>query len=136
MYPTGTEITLKVQRSDETLELKGTLEKYNRMELAGLALPQRPERSRPKGSGYLGTTIEEAKEGVKVTYVTPGSPADDADLKENDLLTKLNGKKVADRDDFLSRIWQRRPGDKVKITVLRDGKEMELEVVLAKHPDD
>jgi len=136
MYPVGTEIALKVQRADEKLELKGRLEKYNRMEIAGLSLPQRPERTRPKGAGFLGTTIEEAKEGVKVTFVTSGSPADDADLKEGDLLTKLNGKKIADRDDFLSRIWQRKPGDKVKLTVARDGKEIEVEVVLAKHPDD
>jgi serine protease Do len=136
LYPVGTEVALKVLRAEDTLELKGKLEKYNRMELAGLSLPQRPERSRPKGSGFLGATIEEAKEGVKVIYVTAGSPADDADLKENDLILKLNGKKIADRDDFLSRIWQRRPGDKIKITILREGKEMDLEIVLAKHPDD
>jgi S1-C subfamily serine protease len=136
MHPNGTEISLKVQRGDETIDLKGKLDRYNRMELAGLALPQRPEKTRPKGSGFLGTTIEEAKEGVKVTFVTAGSPADDADLKEGDFLTKLNGKRIADRDDFLSRIWQRKPGDKVKLTVVRDGKELEVEVVLAKHPDD
>jgi S1-C subfamily serine protease len=132
----GTEIALRVQRGEEKLELKGKLETYNRMEIAGLTLPQRPERTRPKGAGFLGTTIEEAKEGVKVTFVTSGSPADDADLKEGDLLTRLNGKKITDRDDFLSRIWQRKPGDKVKLPVARDGKEMEVEVVLAKHPDD
>ncbi len=136
MYPMGTEVSIKVQRNDETLTLKGKLEKYNRMEIAGLVAPPRPAPTRPKGAGFLGTTVEEAKEGIKVTYVTPGSPADDADLKEGDLLTKLNGKKIADRDDFLTRIWQRKPGDKVKIVAVRDGKELEIEIALAKHPDD
>ncbi|HXX92320.1 MAG TPA: PDZ domain-containing protein [Planctomycetota bacterium] len=136
MYPVGTEISLKIQRADEKLEVKGRLDKYNRMELAGLSLPQRPERSRPKGAGFLGIMIEEAKEGVKVAYVTSGSPADDADLREGDLLVKLGNRKISDRDDFNARIWQRKPGDRVKLTVLRAGKEMEVEVVLGKHPDD
>ena len=42
-----------------------------------------------------------------------------ADLKEGDVLLKLNGKKIVDRDDFLARVWQRKPGDKLKLLVLR-----------------
>jgi S1-C subfamily serine protease len=134
--PMGTEISIKVQRGDETVELKGKLEKYNRAEILATAIPPRAQGTRPKGSGYLGTAIDEATVGVKVTYVAPGSPADDADLKENDVLLKLNGRKIADRDDFFARIWLKKPGDTIKLVVQRGDKQLDVEVVLAVHPDD
>jgi S1-C subfamily serine protease len=136
LYPMGTEVSLKVVRGDDTLELKGKLEKYNRAEIMATALTPRTGPTRPKGSGYLGATIDEAPVGVKVTFVVSGSPADDADLKEGDVILSLNGKKITDRDDFLSRVWQRKPGDKLKLVVQRGDKQFDVEVALAEHPED
>lgn len=62
--------------------------------------------------------------------VVPGSPAEKAGLKENDLILEINGQKL-DVDHSLSSIISRAaPGDKVTLKIARDGKEMTLTVTL------
>jgi serine protease Do len=135
-YPMGTEVELHVQRGAEAVNMKVKLEKYNAM--AGLAFgaPPRAAPNRPRGSGYLGATVEDENGATQVVYVAPGSPADEADLRVGDVLLRINGRKLADREEFMVRLWQHRPGEKVRLLVRRDGKELGLEVVLGKHPDD
>jgi serine protease Do len=137
-YPMGTEVTLRVRRGDETKDLKAKLDRYQDGFgfLPPGGLPRVPAPVRPKGSGYLGATIEEKEGVVTVVDVTPGAPADLADLKEGDILQSIDGRRVTDRQQFLTRLWRRKPGDKVKLGIRRGDKELEVEASLAKHPDD
>lgn len=65
----------------------------------------------------------EGKEGVLVTSVFDESDV----LKKGDLITAIDGKKVTDMISLRKNLLSYKVGDKAKITVLRDGKSMDLE---------
>jgi len=134
--PERTEVKIRVKRDGETVDLQVELDRYQPLEGLGLGLPQKPPPVRPKGSGYLGAYVDETKDGVKVDQVRPASPADEAGLQPGDLILSINDRKVATRDELLTRLYQRKPGAKVKLVVKRDAQELEIEVVLGRHPDD
>jgi Do/DeqQ family serine protease len=69
--------------------------------------------------------------GALVSGVEPGSPAEDAGLEQGDVITALNGEKVADSNALRNRIASTRPGTKVTLEVLRDGREHRLQATLA-----
>jgi serine protease Do len=135
-YPERTEVTVQVKRDGETMDLKVELDRYTTMEGLGFGLPQRPAPARPKGSGYLGAYVEETKDGVKVMDVRPASPADEAGLQAGDLILAVNDRKIGGRDELLQRLWQRKPGARVKLSVKRDGKDLDIEATLGRNPDD
>ncbi|MFD0683157.1 S1C family serine protease [Actinomadura fibrosa] len=62
--------------------------------------------------------------------VTKGGPADKAGLKAGDVITQLDGKPIEDATDLIAQIRSRAPGDKVKVTYQRSGKEATVEVTL------
>lgn len=68
-------------------------------------------------------------EGVQVLEVTEGGSSDGI-LQEDDVILELNGRKIKTMADLQGMLAQYRPGDKVKVTVLRDKKEKEFTVTL------
>lgn len=64
--------------------------------------------------------------------VIPGSPAHQAGIKENDIITKFNGKKLTEKYSLIDCMEQSKIGQRVKLRVLSDGRERTIEVVLAK----
>ena len=68
--------------------------------------------------------------GVYVQYVLPKGPADNAGIKAGDLIVKANGKEIDSKSIFDEQISYYRPGDKVKFSVLRNGKETEEYITL------
>jgi len=70
-------------------------------------------------------------QGVIVAHVENGSPAEKGGLKDHDILLQMNGKKIESYDSFRHEIAMLPPGDKVKFTVNRDGKIIDLVVTLA-----
>ena len=66
--------------------------------------------------------------------VTAGSPASKAGLNEGDIITKVDGKNLNASNPLLSAISAHAPGDQIKISYLRDGKEQTADVTLAKYP--
>jgi serine protease Do len=135
-YPEKTEVTVRVKRDDGTADLKVELERYSPMEGLGFGVPPRPAPVRPRGSGYLGAYVEETKDGVKVMDVRPASPADEAGLQVGDVILAVNDRKISSRDELLQRLWQRKPGARVRFTLKRDGQDLEIEAVLGRNPDD
>jgi S1-C subfamily serine protease len=67
--------------------------------------------------------------------VSPDSPAAQAGLKDGDVITQVNGKKLGSTNPLLSAISAFGPGDKVTVTYVRDGKENTVEVTLAAYPN-
>jgi serine protease DegQ len=55
-------------------------------------------------------------------------------MKPGDVLTQVNGRKVDDVVTLLNRIAQTGPGDEAKVTLLRKGKEITLQVQVGKRP--
>lgn len=68
--------------------------------------------------------------GAIVVSVEKGSPADDAGIKTEDVITAVNGEKVNSDYDFWGIITEMNIGDKVKVTLLRGGDEKEKEFEL------
>ena len=69
-------------------------------------------------------------EGVYVMEVTKDGAASAAGIKKGDIITKVNGMAVTSGPEMVGQIATYRPGDKVAISYLRDGKETTINVVL------
>jgi S1-C subfamily serine protease len=135
-YPEGTEVTVRVKRDDESVDLKVELDRYNAMEGLGFGRPERPAPTRPKGSGYLGAQIEDSKEGVKIMDVRPDGPADRSGLQVGDVILSINDRRIATREEALQRVWQRKPGARIRLLIKRGAEELQIEATLGVNPDD
>ena len=62
--------------------------------------------------------------------VTPGGPADKAGIKENDIITMLDGKKIDDNTTIPSVLKSHKPGDVIKVKLWRSGRTMGVSVTL------
>jgi serine protease Do len=69
--------------------------------------------------------------GVTVSTVVAGSPADQAGLKVGDTITTVDGKKVSKGTELVADIASRKPGAKVALGFLRNGKPQETTVTIA-----
>ncbi|MBA3347012.1 MAG: trypsin-like peptidase domain-containing protein, partial [Actinobacteria bacterium] len=88
-------------------------------------------------------------EGVQVTNVRAGTPAATAGLKAGsgsrivdgqprttggDVITEIDGKTVTTAQELQRRIDAQRPGDTIELTVVRDGRELSVDVTLTTRP--
>jgi len=69
--------------------------------------------------------------GVVVAGIESGSGAASSDLKEGDIITKLNGEKVQDSAYLRYELYKYSAGDTIEITYIRNGKEYATKVVLS-----
>jgi len=68
--------------------------------------------------------------GVTVSDVTAGSPAEQAGLKVGDTIISVDGKAVKNGDDLVSDIASRKPGTKVVLGFVRNGKKQDATVTV------
>ena len=85
-------------------------------------------------------------EGALVQEVVPGGPADDAGIRGadnpvdngiapgGDFIVEIDGNKITTPNDVAAAIEDRKPGDRVRVRYLRDGKQREAEITLGKRP--
>jgi putative serine protease PepD len=79
---------------------------------------------------YLGVQIADAQDGAGIVAVQPGSPADKAGLKANDIITKFDDTTISDSADLQRAVRAQKPGDTATLTVIRDGQTMTVKVTL------
>ena len=86
---------------------------------------------------YIGVSIAEARKSyystelyVMITAIEEDSPAEDAGLKAGDVILKLEDQEVPSIKYFQHELYKHKIGDKVKITIERDGHEKTLVVKL------
>jgi serine protease Do len=72
-----------------------------------------------------------AGSGVTVSSVVPGSPADSAGLKVGDTITTVDHQKVTKGAELVADIASRKPGSKVEVGFLRNGKQQDTTVTIA-----
>jgi serine protease Do len=70
-------------------------------------------------------------EGVAISDVVAGSPAEQAGLKVGDTITAVDGKKVSNGDELVAEIASRKPGSKTKLGYMRNGKVSDTTVTIA-----
>lgn len=68
--------------------------------------------------------------------IISGSPAEKAGLKEKDIIVKVNDVSIDEKNGLSGVLARYAVGDKVKLTVMRDGHQMTLEATLAAAPQD
>jgi serine protease Do len=98
--------------------------------------------------GWLGVVIQKVtpeiaksfglkeSEGALVSDVMEGSPAEKAGIKRGDVIVAYNGKEIKDMDQLPRLVGSTEIGKKVKITVIRDGKSVDLDIVVAELKDE
>jgi serine protease Do len=74
--------------------------------------------------------------GVLLEDVAPGSSADKAGLKIGEIVTTVGGKPVGDVKEFATMLFAYKIGEAAPIGILRDGKEVTVNVTVAERPDD
>jgi len=81
---------------------------------------------------YFGSIPDfgQTENGVKFADVKPGSPAAKAGLKAGDVLVQFGDKPIKNLYDFTDALRRSKIGDIVPVTVLRDGKELRVDVKL------
>ncbi len=106
------------------------------------------EYQRKEGQGYVGIQMDERnvvlpgngeqRGGVWITWVHPDTPAMKAGLQVNDVVVGLNDLKwpagLGARESFATEIRRHKPGDKVKLEVLRGAEVKKMDLTLAARP--
>ena len=74
-------------------------------------------------------------QGVMVSQVIAGSPAEKAGLQKDDIITAVNGKKVLTTEEFLPIVQESTIGETITLSIYRDGKTMDVKVEIASMND-
>lgn len=98
--------------------------------------------------GWIGVTVQDLSEdlagyfglanknGVLVAGVVKDGPGQKAGIKKGDVIKQYNAKVINNVKDLLSEVNKTEVGRKVKLMVLRDKKEADLDVVIGPRPQD
>jgi serine protease Do len=97
--------------------------------------------------GYLGITLQDVtpdlaeafklpdQSGALIRDVETNTPAQAAGIKSGDVITGINGQKIADANSLRLIVSDLAPGTKVNVKLIRDGQEKTVAVALAELPD-
>lgn len=83
----------------------------------------------------LGVYLEDRDDGLHVIRVMPNSNAERMGIRKDDLIQKLNGTRVVDTEELSSRLQKHDFGETVRVHLLRDQQEVEVEGVLHQPPE-
>jgi hypothetical protein len=105
-------------------------------------LPQRPEYTEARHPAdkvpYLGVEAENVSEpgtGARLKKVISGSPAENAGLKEGDVILEFGGRVVHTAIGLRGSVYEKKQGEEIEITLLRNEEEITLKVKLGKRED-
>lgn len=86
-------------------------------------------------SSEQGAYIPAASE-INQDPIVNGGPAEKAGLKERDIITKIDDQTIDQKHSITSLLGRRSVGDKVKLTIIRDGSERTVDVTLGVAPSE
>jgi TolA-binding protein len=80
---------------------------------------------------WLGVVLQPAaKDGIEVSRVFPDSPADQAGLRDGDVIASIDGSSVDSVEAFIEKVGERAPGEEVKLVVERGDESRDIAVRL------
>jgi hypothetical protein len=122
------ELVVDIVRATDASQTRPKYLEVKRMESIALG----PERKLP----WFGSIPDYAAEveGLAISGVQPESPAQKAGLKGGDVVVKVGASKIANIEDFMSALMKHKPGETVKVVVLRGKEQVETEVTLSSRP--
>jgi len=86
---------------------------------------------------FLGVVLEDRRDGgqgVIVTDVEPGTPAEEVGVALGDLIVAIDGSVTDGSSALIAAIRDKQPGDSVTVAIVRDDESIELDVVLTSRP--
>ena len=104
--------------------------------------------SKDAGKGYLGVYMQEldkdireglnieVDDGVLISGVESGGPADEAGLEDGDVIIEFAGKPISDPEALRDLARAAEPGEKVEVKVVRDGEIKTFTLTVGDWPDD
>lgn len=75
-------------------------------------------------------------EGIIVSEMAAKGPAEKAGLRVGDVILKVNGEKIKSGEDVLAMMVDMSPGDTLNLTIYRERKNLELQLVLERAPGE
>ncbi len=155
----GQKVTLNVLRNGKQQDIQVTLDARPARQTAQSSTTSPTQASARVWMGITGGTLtpdiaqamklDSNQTGVLVVTVASGSPADSAGLKGSDrnetiggqsvpvggdVIIAVDGLSILSMDDLGSTLQKYQPGDKVTLTILRGGQQLDLSVTLAERP--
>lgn len=115
--------------------IRAIADRPSRLTFVRSATPAPVAGSRQGSDVYLGSIPDmsnTAGQGLRLTGVRAGSPAEQAGLAAGDVIVEFAGRAVKDLYDFSDALYSHRPGDAVSVTVLRNGDRKQFTVRLGK----
>jgi hypothetical protein len=115
--------------------IRAIADRPSRLTFIRSAAPAPVASSRQGSDVYLGSIPDmsnSAGQGLRLTGVRAGSPAEQAGLTAGDVIVEFAGRAVKDLYDFSDALYSHKPGDAVSVTVLRNGDRKQLTVHLGK----
>ncbi|GEM_PF-3262259 len=142
---TGLAILVSERSPGETVDV--SIIRGSGVERVQLRVGERPETPvPPREKGWLGAAIQtmtpEAAaqagvfyvEGVLVVDIVEGGPAAKAGVRPKDIVKEFDGKAVRRAEEMVMLVDEAAPGTEVKISVIRDGKGVEVAAVIGPQP--
>lgn len=135
---------LKIEADDERIEIdiksfksEDMLKDFNiDIDINGLeeCMKKMEEVKELPEKAFLGVQYDQAPEGkgLTITRVVEGSAAEKAGLKKGDVITSVDGEEMTELMQLHKAIGEKKPGDKVKIEILREGKKDNVKAELGK----
>ncbi len=74
-------------------------------------------------------------QGIQVSKVNPGSPAEQAGIQENDVIISVNGKAAVSAQETMDQVAEIRPGSVIEVQVLRGDQRLTLPVTIQEYPE-
>lgn len=92
----------------------------------------------PRDEAFFGVGLEDRQDGgqgVIVTGVEPGTPAEDVGVTVGDLIVAIDGAPTDGSSALIAAIRDKQPGDEVRVAIVRDTESIELDVTLIARPE-
>jgi serine protease Do len=94
-----------------------------------------PPRAIPRVGGMLGVILADKDSPPRVVKVASKSPAEQAGIKDNDLIVQIDGRPMKSREELIAAIRKNPIGTVVKLKIKRGNQEIDLSATLGKLND-